>query len=160
MSTPLLPIDAVDLASLILARNDSHPAGDWWYDPRTGRSLYYGVDDDTDLPELVEGVHVLVPHDPQPRDDVEEFFELAEELGVPEDALVRLWDAFRRKGGLRRFRELVGRTPAADVWSDLTYRREAVRAIDWLLERGLVEPSSARARRDELASVLGPGAVG
>lgn len=153
---PLLDVDDVDLASLILARNDTHPAGDWWYDPRTGRSLYYGLDDDTDLPELVEGVHVLIPCEPQPRGDVEDFFVVAEELGVSDEDLARLWRASRGKGGVRRFRELVGRTDAAEAWSDFTYRREAVRAIDWLLARRLVDPASATRQRD----VLGAGRVG
>lgn len=149
MDAPLA-VEEIDLASLILARNDSHPSGDWWFDPGTGRSLYYGLDDDTDLPELVAGVHVLVPHDPQPRTDVEDFLALAEDLGVPEDATVRLSAAFRGRGGLRRFRELVGRTGAADAWSRFTFRREAVRAIDWLLDRGLVDQRSAAAHRDAL----------
>ncbi len=149
----MLPIDEIDLASLILARNDTHPAGDWWYDPRTGRSLYYGLDDDRDLPELIEGVHVLVPREPQPRSDVEDFFEVADQLGAPEEDVVRLWDAFRGKGGLRRFRELVARTGAAEAWSAFTYQREADRAIDWLLDRGLVDPRS-------LGDGRGPGDSG
>lgn len=147
--TPL-PADEIDLGSLILARNDTHPDGDWWYDPRTGRCLYYGVDDDADLPELADGAHVLVPRAPQPRDDVEEFFEIAPGQGVDDEVLSRLWDAYRRRGGLRRFRDLVARTPAAAAWSEHTYRREAVRALDWLLGRGLVEPASAAALRDRL----------
>ena len=145
-----LPIESVDLQGLILARNDVHPAGDWWYDPRTGRSLYYGVDDDEDLPDLVEGVHVLIPEAPQPRDDVEHFFDVAADRGVPDEVVVDLWDAFRRKGGLKRFREIVGRTPAGPVWADLTLRRESVRALGWLLERGLVDPAEGA---DAIASL-------
>ncbi len=141
----------VDLASLILARNDAHPDGDWWFDPRTGACLYHGIDDDADLPDLVEGVHVVVPHDPQPRGDVEAFFDVAADAGVPDDELARLWDALRGKGGLRRFRELVGRTSAAEVWSDHTYRREGVRALDWLIARDLVDVDSARRLAADLA---------
>jgi len=147
-----LHIEDIDLESLILARNDAHPDGDWWFDPRTGASLYYGVDDDTDLPELVSGVHVLVPHEPQPREDVEDFLASDELAELGAEVVVRLFDAYRGKGALRRFREVVVRTPAAEAWARFTLRRESVRAIDWLLERELVEADSARRRRAELTA--------
>ncbi len=150
-----LTVDEIDLEGLILARNDGHPAGDWWFDPRTGRTLYHGLDDDSDLHELVEGVHVLVPHEPQPQTDVDDFFELAEALGVAEEDVVRLWDAYRRKGGLRRFREVVGRTGAAVAWADLTYRREVARAISWLRSRDLVDADDADRALVELAAAPG-----
>ena len=128
----------VDLESLVLARNDVHPDGDWWFDPRTGTSLYYGVDDDTDLPALVEGVHVLVPSDPQPRSDVDDFFAMADELGVQDEVIADLYAAYRGKGGLRRFRDRVTRSDAAEAWTRFTMERETRRAIDWLVERSLV----------------------
>lgn len=146
-----LPIDAVDLTSLVLARNDAHPDGDWWYDPRSGACLYLGVDDDADLAALGRGVHVVVPREPQPAGDVDDFFGSPEAAGLADDVLVRLADARRGRGGLRRFRDVVPRTAAADAWSAFTIRRESVRAIDWLLARGLVDEASARRRRDELA---------
>jgi hypothetical protein len=145
-ASPPLPIEAVDLESLVLARNDGHPDGDWWFNPRTGESLYHGIDDDSDVPALVRGVHVLVPHEPQPAEDVDDFI-----AGLDDEAeAVRLYAAFHRRGGLRRFRELVARGPHGARWQELTMRREAVRAIDWLLERDLVDRGSALARRAEL----------
>lgn len=148
-----LPIDAVDLTSLVLARNDAHPDGDWWFDPRSGECLYLGVDDDADLQALVRGAHVVIPREPQPAGDVDEFFDSPEAAGLDDDVLVRLAGARRGRGGLRRFREVIPRTPAADAWTSFTVRRESVRAIDWLLARGLVEEASARRRRAELAGV-------
>lgn len=145
---PRLLVDDVDLAGLVLARNDVHPEGDWWFDPRTGVSLYYGVDDTSDLPALVEGVHVLVPREPQPKTDVEDFFDVAAAAGVPDETLAELWRAFRGRGGLRRFRELVGRTEAGPVWADFTLERESARAVDWLESRGLIDPASASRWRD------------
>ena len=133
-----LSVDDVDLDALVLARNDGHPDGDWWFDPRTGASLYHGLDDDSDLPELVEGVHVLIPYDPQPRSDVDDFFTVASELGVDDDAVADLYRAYRGKGGLRRFRDRVAVSPAADAWSRFTMERETARAVDWLVHRGLV----------------------
>ena len=146
----LLPVDEVDLTSLVLARNDTHPDGDWWFDPRTGECLYHGVDDDADLPALVAGVHVVVPREPQPAGDVDEFLVSAEAAELDPDVLARLVGTRRGRGGQRRFREVVSRTEAADAWARFTMRREAARAIDWLLARGLVEPASARRRRHEL----------
>lgn len=131
--------DDVDVESLILARNDASPDGDWWFDPCTGRSLYYGVDDDTDLPELVDGVHVLVPHDPQARSDVDDFLLAAGSLGIDDETVADLYRAYRGKGGLRRFRERVGSGPAAELWSRFTIERETERALAWLRARGLVE---------------------
>lgn len=150
-----LDIDDVDLESLILARNDAHPDGDWWFDPRTGDSLYLGVDDDEDLDRLVRGVHVLIPREPQPREDIDDFLASDALAEVGADVVVRLLDAYRGRGGLRRFREVVTRTPAAHTWVRYMFAREGARAIDWLIERGLVEESSARQRRRELWGSLG-----
>lgn len=153
-----LDIDDVDLEALVLARNDAHPDGDWWFDLRTGDSLYLGVDDDQDLPELVQGVHVLIPREPQPREDIDDFLASDELAAAGEDVVVRLLDAYRGRGGLRRFREVVPRTPAAEGWGRFMLSREGVRAIDWLLARGLVEETSARRRRSELAGSHASGA--
>lgn len=133
-----LTVDDVDLESLVLARNDGHPDGDWWFDPRSGESLYHGIDDDSDLPALVEGVHVLIPYEPQPRSDVDDFFAVAAELGVDDVTIADLYRAYRGKRGLRRFRERVGSSQAAEVWSRFTVERESARAVAWLVERGLV----------------------
>lgn len=89
-----LDIDDVDLESLILARNDVHPDGDWWFDPRAGTSLYYGVDDGTDLPALVDGVHVLIPSEPQPKSDVDDFFAQVEQLGVDDETVAELYAVY------------------------------------------------------------------
>lgn len=139
-------MDEVDLESLVLARNDGHPDGDWWFDPRTGESLYLGIDDDADVPALASGTHVLIPHEPQPVSDIEEFITALDD----EAEAARLYGAFRRKGGVRRFREVVGRGPYAQAWEAFTVRRESVRAIDWLLDRELVDRASAEARRAQL----------
>ncbi len=137
-STTPLTVDDVDLESLVLARNDGHPDGDWWFDLRSGSSLYHGIDDDSDLPALVEGVHVLIPYEPQPRSDVDDFFGVAEALGVADVTIADLYRSYRGKGGLRRFRERVMSSPAAEAWSRFAVERESGRAIAWLHERGLV----------------------
>lgn len=146
-----LPIDDVDLTSLVLARNDVHPEGDWWYDPRSGGCLYLGVDDDADLDALADGGHVVVPRQPQPPGDVDDFFDSPEAAGLADEVLIRLAEARRGRGGLRRFREVVPRTAAAAAWSAFTVRRESARAIEWLLARGLVEEDSARRRLRDLS---------
>ena len=146
----LLSVDDIDLESLVLARNDVHPDGDWWFDLRTGESLYHGLDDDSDLSSLVDGAHVVIPRQPQPQEDIAEFI-----AGLDDEAeAARLHGAFRRRGGPRRFREMVARGPHAGEWQQFTLRRETVRALDWLIERGLVDRESATARRTELT---GPG---
>jgi len=145
-----LDIDAVDLESLVLARNDAHPDGDWWFDPRTGAVLYFGVDDDEDLPRLVQGVHVLIPREAQPREDIDDFLASDELASVGEDVVVRLFEAYRGRGGLRRFREVVARTAAAEAWGRFMLAREGGRAIDWLIDRDLVDVASARRRQREL----------
>lgn len=143
-----LPADEIDLESLVLARNDTHPDGDWWFDPRSGASLYFGLDDDADLPALVEGVHVLIPREPQPDTDVDDFLTLlADDPAVDDGVTVDLYQSFHRRGGSKRFREKVARTAVAERWQRFTIERETVRALDWLLERDLVEPASAQALR-------------
>ena len=145
-----LDIDDVDLESLVLARNDAHPDGDWWFDPGSGESLYLGVDDDQDVPRLRAGGHVLIPREPQPREDIDDFLSSDELAAAGEDVVVRLLEAYRGRGGLRRFRDVVPRTAAAEAWGRFMLAREGVRAIDWLVDRGLVDEASARRRRDEL----------
>lgn len=158
MTADRLDIDDVDLESLVLARNDAHPDGDWWFDLRTGDSLYLGIDDDQDLPQLVDGAHVLIPRQPQPREDIDEFLASDELAAVGDDVVVRLLEAYRGRGGLRRFRDVVPRTPASEAWGRFMLSREGVRAIDWLLARDLVDEASARRRRDELVGSHGTGA--
>lgn len=153
-----LDIDDVDLESLILARNDAHPDGDWWFDPRTGEVLYFGVDDDEDLPQLVQGLHVLIPREPQPRQDIDDFLASDELAEVGEDVVVRLLEAYRGRGGLRRFREVVSRSPAAATWGRFMLAREGSRAVQWLFERGVVDDVSARRRRRELQGSVDVGA--
>lgn len=153
-----LDIDDVDLESLVLARNDAHPDGDWWFDLRTGDSLYLGVDDDQDLPQLVQGVHVLIPRQPQPREDIDEFLASDELAAVGEAVVVRLLEAYRGRGGLRRFRDVVSRSPAAETWGRFMLSCEGVRAIDWLVARDLVDEASAHRRRIELAGLRVAGA--
>lgn len=133
-----LPLAEVDLESLVLARNDGHPDGDWWFDPRSGASLYHGLDDDSDLPALVEGVHVLIPYEPQPRSDIDEFFTVAGELGVDDATVADLYGAYRGRGGARRFRDRVVTSTAAEAWGRFAFAREVDRAITWLRSRGLV----------------------
>lgn len=147
-----LAVDAVDLESLVLARNDTHPDGDWWFDPRSGESLYFGIDEVDDLPALIEGVHVLIPGEPQPDTDIDDFLTLlADDDSVDDAVTVDLYQSFHRRGGSKRFRERVVRSPVVARWQRFTIDRETVRALDWLLERDLVEPSSADALRAELA---------
>ncbi len=154
---PRTPLDVhdVDLESLVLARNDVHPDGDWWFDPRTGDSLYHGLDDDSDLPALVAGVHVVIPRESQPDTDIEEFFTDAEILGVPEATAVELFRISRGKGGARRFRDRIGSTAAAGAWTRYAWAREASRAIGWLRGRELVASAPAEEALDRFAADTG-----
>lgn len=151
-----LRVEDIDLPGLIVARNDDHPAGDWWFDPRSGESLYYGVDDDEDLPALIDGVHVLVPTAVQPRTDVDDFFAVADELGVDDATVMDLYHRYRGKGGLRRFRDRVSASPAAEAWAAFTLRREAIRALAWLVERDVID----QAEVDRWAAGMGDGVTG
>lgn len=146
-----LHIDDIDLESLVLARNDSHLDGDWWFDPRTGEVLYHGVDDDTDLPALVAGVHVVVPRQPQPETDIVDFIDSLEDEG----AAAELYEAYHRRGGRKRFADRVTRTSVGEHWTNFAMARESVRAIDWLIDRGLVDHESAARRRSVLADAAG-----
>lgn len=151
-ASDLLDVSEVDVEALVLARNDVHPLGDWWFDPRTGTCLYLGVDDDSDLPALAESGHVLVPRAPQPASDVDDFLAALADgsIGVDDEVVARLLGARRGKGGLRRFREVVVRTDAAELWAGYVMRREVVRAVVWLLEREMVEPTSAARLLEDL----------
>lgn len=137
-----VPLERIDLDGVVLARNDVHPDGDWWLDLSTGDVLYLGADDDEDRDALARGAHVLVPTAPQPATDVDDFF-LAHGDDLDDDTAARLYQAFRRKGGFRRFRELVVDSPAAPAWAAFTRTRETARAVAWLGERGVLADGPA-----------------
>lgn len=138
MDRPSLRVDEVDLESLIVARNDGHPDGDWWFDPASGECLYLGVDDELDVDALRLGDHVLVTTEPQPRADIDAFFRVADLLGVADEAVMDLYERYRGRGGARRFRERVGESEAGPAWRTFVLEREAVRAVRWLVDEGLV----------------------
>lgn len=159
VSDTRLDIDDVDLETLVLARNDVHPDGDWWFDVGTGDSLYLGVDDDHDLPQLASGAHVLIPRVPQPREDIDDFLASDDLAAIGQDVVVRLLEAYRGRGGRRRFRDVVARSAAAEAWGRFVLAREGGRAIEWLIERGLVDEAPARRRQQELWAGTGAGSA-
>lgn len=119
----------------------------WLIDPRTGEVVFWtsdtGIDGENpvDLDELD-----LVLIGPLPSyiwyQDMVDFAE-----GISDrSAGRRLGRALEGRGAFRRFRsELYQRHPELiSVWQSFRDARARVRAVDWLVEEGLVEEQAAR----------------
>ncbi len=138
-------MDVDEIAMALADQTDSEHR--WLVDPRTGEVVFWtsdtGIDGENpvDLDELD-----LILIAPLPSyvwyQDMVDFAE-----GISDGAAGRsLGRALDGRGAFRRFRnELYQRHPdLISVWQSFRDARARVRAVDWLVEQGLVEEQDAR----------------
>lgn len=134
----LLP-GQVDLTDLAMALEDHSAEHGWWLDPATGKvNPHFGVPANGDLAELVhvEPLPVSVGYG-----DMEEFVTCVRDPRA-RDLLER---AIAGKGAFRRFKDTLFDYPdLRSAWFAFHDGRGERRAIEWLAERGLVDPEAAR----------------
>lgn len=155
---PRTPLAIVDLGELAEALDDHDEWTEWWFDPVSGHAVptmdssVTGLDDDLDTDELV-------PIRPLPsRAAYMVMVHFADAVGDPRrrDLLQR---ALEGRGAFRRFRDTVSDVPElADRWREYARLAAECRALDWLADRGLVDPAELAAadqeRRGRLAAIL------
>jgi hypothetical protein len=142
----MLDPEQVDLADLALALEDNSREHSWWFDPATGRLEPHFLDDLGEV-ALDEGQAArLIAVEPLPPavgyDDMQDFVAFVREPGMRQ----ALESALAGRGAFRRFKDsLLEHPELRRAWFDFHDARGERRAIEWLLDRGLVEQASAEA---------------
>jgi Uncharacterised protein family (UPF0158) len=142
----LLDPEQVDLADLALALEDNSHEHSWWLDPATGR-LEPHFRDDLGEVALDEGQAArLISVEPLPPavgyGDMKDFVAFVREPSTR----ATLERALAGRGAFRRFKDsLLEHPELRRAWFEFHDARGERRAIEWLLDRGLVEPASADA---------------
>jgi Uncharacterised protein family (UPF0158) len=135
----VLALEQVDLADLALALEDHSDEHSWWFDPATGAVEPRFTGDPGDPP----GVE-LIQVEPLPSSvgygDMEDFAALVREPRT-RDLLER---AIAGRGAFRRFKDaLLDYPDLRRAWFAFHDARGERRAIDWLLQRDLVDRATA-----------------
>ena len=148
----MLDLQRVSLRSLAEALEDHSPETSWWFDPATGDSEPYL---DPDSVGVGEGDH------PEERGLIRvEPILSREAYGDMEDFIGRVRDpgtrgllerAIAGRGAFRRFKDALLDLPELrQAWFAFHDARMGRRAIEWLVDQGLVEPAwpTGSSRRD------------
>jgi Uncharacterised protein family (UPF0158) len=140
----MLDPERVDLADLAIALEDHSEEHSWWFDTATGEvePHFSGGPDSAELPESDGRRLILV--DPLPTaigyGDMEDFVSYVREPRT-RDLLER---AIAGRGAFRRFKDTLLDFPELRrAWFAFHDARGERRAIEWLLERELVDPGAA-----------------
>jgi predicted nucleotidyltransferase len=152
----LLDLEKFDLGLISEALEDHSPDHIWWVDPRTGDAEPWSrssLDDEGDDGPEARG---LIPIEALPSSesygDLEEFVSRVRDHRA-RDLLER---AISGRGAFRRFKDTLFEFPdLRDAWFTFHDGRMERRALEWLLEEGLVERGGAeRAIQDREAVEL------
>ena len=141
----LVKFDLDEIATALSDQTDYEHR--WLIDPRTGEVAFWTSDTGIDGENPVDLDKLdLVPIDPLPSAvwyaDMADFSE-----GVSDDAAGRrLGRALRGRGAFRRFKgELFEEYPAlVPAWQAFRDARAKRRAVEWLLDQGLIQDEAAR----------------
>jgi predicted nucleotidyltransferase len=135
----MLDLDDIDLDMLTEAMDDHSYESSWWLDPSTGAVEYRGEyddsDDDTD-PEALGWVPIEPTESGEAYGDMETFIA---RVGDPRarDLLER---AITGRGAFRRFKDTLFEFPELrKAWFALRDARANRRAVQWLLDKGLID---------------------
>jgi predicted nucleotidyltransferase len=151
----MLELSAVDLADVVMALEDHSEFGsNWWIDARTGEVWLWSADLDSD-PEF----------DPEARPDARQIWPLDSRIsyGDMEDFIDAVPDrrasellrrAIAGRGAFRRFKDTLFEFPdLRAAWFEFSDTRMRRRAIEFLVDEGLVD---AKAATEALAELVDP----
>ncbi len=149
----MLDLDKLDVNEIATALSDQTDYEHrWLIDPRTGELAFWTSDTGIDGENPVDPDELdLTPIDPLPPSvwysDMADFAD-----GLSDEAAGRrLGRAIRGRGAFRRFRdELFEEYPdLVPVWQAFRDARASRRAVEWLLDEGLVPDDAARRYLDD-----------
>ena len=144
----VLNLDSIDIEEIATALADQTDYDHrWLIDPRTGEVVFWTSDTGIDGENPVEIDELdLIPIDPLPSyvwyQDMVDFAE-----GISDGAAARRLSAsLQGKGAFRRFKnEVYGHQPdLISAWQGMREARARVRAVQWLVDEGLVEDEAAQ----------------
>lgn len=138
----MLDIDRVDLASIAEALEDHSHETDWWFNPRSGH-VEPRLDDlnDEAVNTSPEDRGLIAIHPLESREGYRDMEEFTARVRNPRvrDLLER---AIQGRGAFRRFKDSLFDLPELrEAWFRFHDARMERRALEWLLERGVVEPA-------------------
>jgi predicted nucleotidyltransferase len=145
----MLEVQQVDLRSLAEALEDHSPETSWWFDPQTGDSEPYLDDFDAESDEEHPSGRGLIPIEPIP--SRETYGDMEDFIGRVRDPRTRnlLDRAIAGRGAFRRFKDTLLEFPdLRQTWFAFHDARMERRAVEWLAEQGLVDPSVAERELD------------
>jgi hypothetical protein len=141
----MLDLAKIDLSSLVEALDDHSDETSWWLDPRTGEvepwSEYLSSEEERTHP----ADRGLIAIEPTPSGegyrDMEDFITRARDPRA-KDLLLR---AIEGRGAFRRFKDTLFEFPELrQAWFAFRDARAERRALEWLADEGLIDPSVAQ----------------
>ena len=142
----MLDPEQVDLADLAVALEDNSREHSWYFDPVTGRPEPHFVDDFGEVALSEREAARLIAVEPLP--PAVGYADMQDFVAYVRDPAMRamLESALAGRGAFRRFKDSLLEYPELRrAWFDFHDARGERRAIEWLLDRGLVEPDAAEA---------------
>jgi hypothetical protein len=150
----MLDLARIDLSGLCDALEDHSPEQHWYLDRATGELMvtfdFDEADESLDERDLL-GIEPLPSHE-----TYEDLADFADRVSDPKahDLLTR---AIEGRGAFRRFKDTLFEWPELrQKWFEFHDARMRRRALDWLLEAGVVDPQQARDAIDRIAEPQGP----
>lgn len=136
----MLDLSAVELDDLCMALEDHSYESSWWIDPETGATEFWGDGSEGVHPEE-RGWHRIDPISSQEAyGDLEDFVARVQDRRAA-DLLER---AIAGRGAFRRFKDTLFEFPELrQAWFDFHDVRMRRRAIEWLVDAGLVDEQEA-----------------
>ena len=144
----MLDLDSIDVEEIAIALADQTDYDHrWLFDPRMGEVVFWTSDTGIDGENPVEIDELdLIPIHPLPSYVwYQDMVDLAE--GISDRAAGRRLSAsLEGKGGFRRFKnEVYGNHPdLISVWQAMRDARARARAVQWLVDEGLVDERAAQ----------------
>lgn len=144
----MLALDAIDVEEIATALADQTDCEHrWLIDPRTGEVVFWtsdtGIDGENPV-EIDELDLILIDHLPSYvwYQDMVDFAECITDRAAGR----RLSESLQGKGAFRRFRsQLYEHHPElVSVWQALRDARACLRAVQWLVDQGLIEEGVAQ----------------
>jgi hypothetical protein len=158
----VLDLETVDLSLICEALEDHSPDHAWWFDPRSGdvepRFEPWSDEEDDEDPESRGLILIQPTFSGESYGDLEDFIERVRDHRA-RDLLER---AISGRGAFRRFKDTLFDIPELrDAWFKFHDARMERRALEWLVDKELVDPAVAERaileREDpELPELSGP----
>jgi len=143
----MLDVGGIDIEELATALADQTDFERWLIDPRTGQVVFWTSDTgiDGENPVEIDELNLTLIEPLPPYVWFQDMADFAEGIS-DRTAGRRLIESLRGRGAFRRFKNLVYEhyPELIGAWHALRDVRAQRRAVDWLLEKGLIDDEAAQ----------------